>query len=156
MPIVRYIIWVGTSLLALLFAANWCLPQSTREARETVDKPVIRIASVQHPPESILIDTSQPTIVPPPSPVENEIPAPPPSTSPLQSFASVEPPQVRVGVVNKKRTNPKGQEKVVTRRSPPAITHMATGSPAATPASPTQLSLLDMVSGMGKRLFSLR
>ena len=30
-------------------------------------RPVIRIASIQQPPERIVIDTSQPTIVPPPT-----------------------------------------------------------------------------------------
>lgn len=157
MPIVRYMVWVGTSLLALLLVANWCLPESPREAREAVDKPVIRIASVQHPPESIFIDTTQPTIVPPPSTVESAIPALLPSSSPLQSYALVEPPPVTVGVDQKKRKSPKGQKtKVVTYQSQPAITHTAvTGGPATT-AQPTHLSLLDIVSGMGKRLFNLR
>ncbi len=64
MPIGRFIIWVGTSLLALLFVADWCLPKSLPEpARDAIDKPVIRIASIQQPPERIVIDTSQPTIV---------------------------------------------------------------------------------------------
>src|ERR1700733_8365628 len=67
MPIVRYIAWVGTSLLALLFVANWFLPESLpAPAHEAIENPVIRIASIQQPPERIVIDTSQPTIVPPP------------------------------------------------------------------------------------------
>ena len=68
MPIGQYIAWVGTSLLALLFVANWFLPQSLAEptAAET-NRPVIRIASMQQQPERIVIDTSLPTIVPPPT-----------------------------------------------------------------------------------------
>jgi hypothetical protein len=43
MPIVRYIVWVGTSLLALLFVANWFLPESLPEpAPEASNRPVIR------------------------------------------------------------------------------------------------------------------
>jgi hypothetical protein len=59
MPIGRY----GTSLLAF-FVANWFFPQSLAEptAAET-NRPVIRIASIQQPPERIVIDTSLPTIV---------------------------------------------------------------------------------------------
>jgi hypothetical protein len=87
MPIVRYMVWVGTSLLVLLFVANWCLPVPPREAHQAIDKPVIRIASVQRPPDPVVIDTNQPTIVPPPKPMENAIPVAP---SPLQSYASVE------------------------------------------------------------------
>jgi hypothetical protein len=44
MPSGRYIAWVGTSLLALLFVADWYLPKSLPEpARDAMDKPVIRI-----------------------------------------------------------------------------------------------------------------
>ena len=68
MPIVRYIAFVGTSLLALLLVANWFLPEPPPEpAHEAIDKPIIRIASVVHPPERVVIDTNQPTIVPPPT-----------------------------------------------------------------------------------------
>jgi hypothetical protein len=68
MPIGRHIAWVSTSLLALLFAANWFLPQSLAEPTgDEIDRPVIRIASIQQPPERIVIDTNLPTIVPPPA-----------------------------------------------------------------------------------------
>jgi hypothetical protein len=54
MPIVRYIAWVGTSLLALLFVVNWFLPESLPEpAHEAIEKPVIRIASIQQLPERL-------------------------------------------------------------------------------------------------------
>jgi hypothetical protein len=44
MPIIRYVVWVGTSLLAVLLVANWFLPDPPREvAHEGVDAPVIRI-----------------------------------------------------------------------------------------------------------------
>ena len=70
MPIGRYIAWVGASLLALLFVADWYLPKPLPEPTgNEINRPVIRIASVQQPPERIIIDTSQPTIVPPPTPV---------------------------------------------------------------------------------------
>src|ERR1700692_415934 len=89
MPITRYHVWVGTSLLALLFAANWFLPQSSPETtHEAIDKPVIRIASIQQPPERVFIDTNQPTIVPPPALFESSGSGSPP---PLQSYASVDP-----------------------------------------------------------------
>jgi hypothetical protein len=68
MPIGRYITWVGASLLVLLLAANWFLPQSVAEPTGNEGyRPVIRIASIQRPPERIVIDTNLPTIVPPPT-----------------------------------------------------------------------------------------
>ncbi len=68
MPIRRYMVWVGTALLAVLFVANWFLPQSLAEpATHEITKPVIRIASMQQPPERIIIDANIPTIVSPPT-----------------------------------------------------------------------------------------
>jgi len=155
MPIVRYMVWVGTSLLALLFVANWFLPELPREAaHEAIDKPVIRIASAQRPPDDVFIDTNQPTIVPPPMPLENAIPDAP---SPLQSYASVEPPSVTVDVGQKKPKNPKTQKAtVVAHQSRSVRTHVVAPSNSPAPVPPTKLSFLEIVSGMGKRLFNLR
>ena len=55
MPIARYAAWVGTSLLALLFVANWFLPEySAAPVPEASNRPIIRVASVQQPPERIV------------------------------------------------------------------------------------------------------
>src|ERR1700722_15658530 len=87
MPIVRYIAWDGTSRLALLFVANWFLPESLPEpAHEAIEKPVIRIASIQRLPERNVRDTGHPAIVPPPTLFGDAIPGQP---SPhLESYAS--------------------------------------------------------------------
>jgi hypothetical protein len=155
MPIVRYIVWVGTSLLVLLFVANWCFLDSPKEApHEAIDKPIIRIASAQHSPEPVVIDTNQPTIVPPPMPLGNAIPDAP---SPLQSYASAEPPPVTIGVDQKKRKEFKRQKaKVAAYQSPSVRTHVVATNLPPTTVPLTKLSLLDIVSGMGKRLFNLR
>ncbi|MBR0930354.1 hypothetical protein JQ561_27420 [Bradyrhizobium diazoefficiens] len=68
MPIFRYFVFVGGALLALLFAANFALPsQPVAQAVATVsnDQPLIRIRSDRHLPERVVLDTTQPTIVPP-------------------------------------------------------------------------------------------
>ena len=155
MPIVRYIVWVGTSLLALLFAAYWCFPEPPREAAHgAIDMPVIRIASAQHSPEPVIIDTNQPTIVPLPALMDNAIPDAP---SPLQSYASAEPPPVTLRVDQKKRKNLKVQKtKVATFQSQSVRTHVVASGGSATTVPPTKLSLLDIVSGVGKTLFNLR
>ena len=68
MPIGRYMAWVGTALLALLFVTNWFLPASLAEPLgDEINRPVIRIASIQQRPERIVIDTNLATIVPPPT-----------------------------------------------------------------------------------------
>lgn len=74
MPLVRYFLGVGGTLLALLFALNAYLASPvvapvvsvapvTAEAEQF--KPMLRIRSAQKLPERIVIDTSLPTIVPP-------------------------------------------------------------------------------------------
>jgi hypothetical protein len=155
MPIVRYIVWVGTSLLVLLLVANWLLPEAPREAaHEAIDKPIIRIASAEHQPGPVVIDTNQPTIVPPPNPAESAVPD---VASPLQSYASVEPPPATIDVGQKKRKESKRQKaKVAAYQSTSVHAHAvaANGSPPTAP--PTKLSFLEIVSGMGKRLFNLR
>jgi hypothetical protein len=156
MPIVRYIAWVGTSLLALVFVANWFLPESLPEpAHEAIGKPVIRIASIQQLPERIVIDTSQPTIVPPPTLFGDAIPHQP---SPLlESSASATSPATVVNLDQKKR-------KVVKRQAPkvapyqPALAStpaVESGNPGTT-VQPTRLSFADIISGrLVRNLFNL-
>ena len=71
MPLMRYFGFVGSALLLLLFALDWYLPQPVVEpVRAVTDKPVIRISSIEKLPERVVIDTSLPTIVPPPTALE--------------------------------------------------------------------------------------
>ena len=156
MPIGRYLAWVGASLLALLFVADWLLPKSVPEpAGDPINRPVIRITSVQQPPERIVIDTSQPTIVPPPTLVEPTITSEP---SPPQSYASAPPPPPVVDVDKKRRTVVKRQEpKVAANQRPLASTPASTSGSSATPVPPTRLSFADIISGqLVKNLFNLR
>jgi hypothetical protein len=67
-PLGRYFAFAGSLLLVMLFIADWYLPSASsqpffQEAR--VDKSIIRIKSAHKWPESMVIDTSLPTIVPP-------------------------------------------------------------------------------------------
>ena len=62
-------------LLALLFLADWYLPQpAAMPARADVDRTVIRLHSSHKWPERIVIDTSLPTIVPPAAKVADTLP----------------------------------------------------------------------------------
>jgi hypothetical protein len=152
MPIGRYIAWVGASLLALLFVADWYLPKPLPEpAGNGINRPVIRIASVQQPPERIVIDTSQPTIVPPPTPVGDA--AQSKLSPPLQLYASAVLPATVAHDDQKKRKITKRQgPKQPPLRSTPAV---ASGSSAAT-VPLTRLSFTDIISGqLVRNLFNL-
>jgi len=157
MPIGRYIAWVGASLIALLLVADWYLPKSLPQpAGDPIERPVIRIASVQQPPEPIVIDTSLPTIVPPPTLVGPAIPSEP---LPLQSYASAppSPPPPVVDVDKKRRKVTKRQEPKVAANQPPlASTPAVASGSSATPAPLTKLSFTDIISGQLVRdLFNL-
>jgi hypothetical protein len=157
MPIGRYIAWVGTSLLALLFMADWCLPKSLPElSGDTSSRPVIRIASIQQPRERIVIDTSQPTIVPPPTLVEEAVSGEP--TQPLQSYASAPPPATVINLDQKRRNVIKRVgPKVATYQRPLASTPVAASASSARTVPPTMLSFADIMSGqLVRSLFNLR
>jgi hypothetical protein len=86
MPVMRYFLYVGGVLLALLFVGNAFVPKSEvmRSASATtdaIDLPVIRIHSDRKWPERVVFDTSAPVPViaatPAPAPaIEASVPAP--------------------------------------------------------------------------------
>jgi outer membrane biosynthesis protein TonB len=158
MPVGRYIAWVGASLLALLLAVDWFLPKSLPEpAGESIEKPVIRIASVQPPPERVVIDTSQPITVPALPPDEPETTSEP---SPVPSYASAPqppPPLPAVVGIDKKKskvTQRKGTGVATNQPLPTRAPAAVSASPA--PAAPTRLSFADIISGqLVRNLFNL-
>jgi hypothetical protein len=86
MPLMRYFVFVGGALLALLLIVNAFSPGlpvtgATRSTTATTDRSVIRIHSDRKWPERVVFDTSRPTTVaaaPAPAPVVADVaPAPP-------------------------------------------------------------------------------
>jgi hypothetical protein len=69
MPVMRYFLFVGAALLALLFVAGEVFPtlpaeSAVQETRAMADVPMIRIHTDRKWPERVVFDTSIPTIVP--------------------------------------------------------------------------------------------
>jgi hypothetical protein len=82
-------------LLALLFLADWYMPQPPAPpARAEADRSIIRLNSRHQWPERIVIDTSLPTIVPPPA-VADALPVKPDPVArpPKEAFAMATPAQ---------------------------------------------------------------
>jgi hypothetical protein len=115
MPIVRYIAFVGSLLVAMLFIANWLLPMdSTLSATsEQADKPIIRIKSDRKWPERIVFDTSAPTIVPQKSPVTADAPV---TNPPREAFALLNEPVPEVSVT----PLPVKSKRKIAKRAPPS------------------------------------
>ena len=67
MPLLRYFVFVGSALLALLLVIDAYLPKVPDEVRAAseFDRSTIRIHSERKWPERIVFDTNQPTIIPP-------------------------------------------------------------------------------------------
>lgn len=154
MPIGRYIVWVGTALLVLLFVANWVLPQPLAERPgDEVNRPVIRITSMQQPPERIVIDTNQPTVVPPPMLIADTIPDEP--LAQVQSSASID---IHAPVASVEKTKTKAKKRQVNEiavRQPASTRITVIANPPAV-APPAKLSFANIISGQLVRdLFSL-
>ena len=126
MPLMRYFVYVGGTLLAVLLIVNACLPALpvTEAARSsnTPDLSVIRIHSDRKLPDRVVFDTSRPPISPDPAPapvMARAAPAPPKAaTAPLntevrEAFAQATP----------VHAEPKRKHKSVARNSagPPRI-----------------------------------
>jgi hypothetical protein len=156
MPVMRYIVWVGASLLALLFVANWFVPQTPPEPEHAaIDRPVIRIASIQQPPERVVIDANQPTIVPPPVLFEKSGSGNP---SPLQSYAAVNPSPMVLDSAKKRPKPIKRREARVASYEPALSNTPAVARGGSTTTVPSaSLSFADIISGrLVRNIFNLR
>ena len=61
MPLMKYFVFVGAALVLLLLAMNWLLPDPTAEpVYSSIQRPVIRISSIQTLPERVVFDTNMP------------------------------------------------------------------------------------------------
>jgi hypothetical protein len=103
----RYFLFVGGVLLALLFMVDALAPKSevvnsASATTSAIDLPVIRIRSDRKWPERVVFDTSAPVIaVAPAAPIEASVPVPVPATvaamSPIarvrETFAQFVPPE---------------------------------------------------------------
>jgi hypothetical protein len=118
MPVLRYFVFVGAALLALLFVVAEAFPvlPTAQGVTDTAaaDVPMIRIHSDRKWPERVVFDTNAPTIVP--ATVVAAVPVPPPTPAPAgvadagtkvtarDAFAQLTPSDL-------KKVNPKPQPK---------------------------------------------
>ena len=80
MPLVRYFVWAGSALLALLFIADAYLPKLPASGDAEAPPPVIRVYSDQNKwPERIVFDTA--AILPKPSAAADVITPPSPTVA---------------------------------------------------------------------------
>jgi hypothetical protein len=85
MPVLRYFVFVGGALLALLFAVDAFSSKApdvaVADASVTPENPTLRIRSDRKWPERIVFDTSVPTVAPPAQIASSEVSPPPPAAA---------------------------------------------------------------------------
>ena len=158
MPLLRYFGFAGSALVLLLFGLSWFVPQPVAEPiRSGIDRSVIRISSVEKLPERVDIDSSLPTIVPPPNvmdfaerwPVANSVETP--ALKPTTPTAGEGVPK-KPSVVKREPV-----KKVAAHRAAPPANNASTFKNREQAAAPvTRLSLLEILKERFERnLFKL-
>jgi hypothetical protein len=135
MPVLRYFVFVGGALLALLFVSDAYLPKLPDEVRAGVgvDKSTIRIHSDRKWPERVVFDTNQPTIVPAPTTIASvQVPATVADLSAKarvrDSFAQLQPPdqtQVQLSDAKKPEKPVQRKRKIAKRHAAPPVMMVA-------------------------------
>lgn len=127
MPLLRYFVFVGGALLALLFVSNAYLPKTPDEVRADAGfaRSTIRIHSERKWPERVVFDTNQPTIVPAPTTIASvPLPAAVADASTKagvrDSFAQLQPNQTQLQLTDPKKTEKPVQRKRRIARRPAA------------------------------------
>jgi hypothetical protein len=138
MPVLRYFLFVGGALLALLFAVDAFSPQTpvvvaATDASAAPENPSLRIRSDRKWPERIVFDTSMPTIVPPAQTAATEVSLPPPAPAGeftakarvRESFAQFRP----ADDVSKPEAKPQPKRKIAKHRAAPQVAIVAQQPP---------------------------
>lgn len=126
MPVLRYFLFVGGALLALLFAIDYVVPQqavATVQSAPSIDKTIVRIRSDQKPPERVVYDTSLPTIVAPVEKVQVATAPVPPVATDVTAQARVRDTFAQFVPSEAKKLEPQVQRKrkVAKNRSAPPL-----------------------------------
>ena len=129
MPVVRYFMYVGGALLALLFISGLFLPKSpvVDKTDSAAELPAIRIHSDRKWPERVVFDTSIPTVVPAQTAKAEAIA---PSPTPVadvsarvrvrEAFAQMVPPEPK-----KPEAKPQRKRKIAKKRVAPPMIQVA-------------------------------
>jgi hypothetical protein len=140
MPLLRYFVFVGGALLALLLVSNAFFPKLPDEVRadSEFDRSTIRINSERKWPERIVFDTNQPTIVPPQSAITTARVQTPAGVADVSSkarvreaFAQVAPPVPTQAQMpeSRKPEKPVQQKRKIAKRHPAPPTMLVAQQP---------------------------
>jgi hypothetical protein len=164
MPLLRFLGVVGPALLMLLLAVNWLMPEAIAErTHKEIQRPAIRISSIEKLPERVVFDTSLPQSAIPPTAIPTAIELPQSAFAFVQITPGPLPTFSKLAEVASKKPIPAKREavrKVATYRTPPqAHTTAATdynvreAQPNSRP--PIRTTLLDDIAGRFGQMFKV-
>ena len=145
MPLIKYFAFVGSALTLSLIGLGWCLAQPLPEPASGVTDEQL--------PERVIIDTSLPTIAPPPSALEFTERWPQETVADLSLVPKpATPPPVSDVSTKQKITKRERSKKVAGHRAEPkANSELARNEKVATSPAATRSSLLDILKeGVGQ------
>jgi hypothetical protein len=159
MPLLRYLGFAGSALVLSLFGFSWYFPQPVSEPiRSGMHRPIIRISSVVQLPERLNIDTSLPTIVPPPIVMDFAERWPVSKVVETNFGAKPTTPTTSDGVPKKQSlVKHEPVKKVAAHRAAPPVNNASASDHREEAAAPvTRLSLLEILKErFGQNLFKL-
>jgi hypothetical protein len=135
MPLARYFVFVGGTLLLLLFVADFSLPKSPTRERPNEESYLIRIHSDQKWPERLVFDTTAPAVTSA-HPVTTETDKPAPAVvadgpaSARDAFAQLQQSKTSdVQPSDAAATRPKPRRQHIAKRRTPPPAHLAWRQP---------------------------
>jgi hypothetical protein len=161
MPLIKYFVFVGSALVLLLIAVGWWFPQPRSEVPEpggATARPAIRLSSVEQLPERVIIDTSLPMTVSPPSVLQFAERWPQATVTDVNPVSKpVAPAPVSDASTKRKVARQERSNKVADHRAVPqpniesARNDKVRNDKAPTSPADTRLSLLDILKeGLGQ------
>ena len=121
MPLMKYVVFVGSALVLLLLSMNWLLPDPTAEPVYTSTvRPVIKISSIETLPEKVVLDNTMPYTAPPSDVMRV-------ATRPLPSALTFE--KITPGLLPEFSTLAQVAPKTITEKRDPAKKAVANGTP---------------------------
>jgi hypothetical protein len=164
MPLLRYFGVVGPALLMLLLAVNWILPDSVVEpTHASIDRPAIRISSIEKLPERVVFDTALPPIALRPATTPIAIQSPQSAFAfvqitpgPLAAFSTLS----EVAANRPATAKREPARKLAARHAAPPMRHATANNhnlreAQANAKSPIRTTLLDDIAGRLGQIFKV-
>lgn len=163
MPLMKYFSFVGSALVLWLLVMNWLQPEPNAEpVRGSINKPVIRISSVETLPAKVVFDTSMPYMPPPPGGTGVTLQEPQSAFAfaqitpgPLPTFSFVAEVTPKKPIAKKRASEKRLATNRVARKAPNALKNYPVREAEHVTRPPIRTTLLDHIAGRFGEMFNV-